>query len=190
MNVLETHRQPLTVRGPRGSGGLDALSRSVLGPVVGLLLIAASRLPRPGAGCDESPAWAAAISGSMISHRPIERVDEWHLRMDVTGTESSASTDLPIRRTRRSDPYVQVWELHLHTARRYLVQPGHLAIVKIAATIDLSIGSLILKSRVSIAGPPATIQWPLTPESVGFVDHRLDRHDELDGCDSVHERAP
>lgn len=138
----------------------------VLAPVVGLLLIAAFAFTAaPARAAMSRPAWAAGDFWVYDFSSGLSNVStNGTLRMDVTGTES-----VSVNGSSYSTYHVAA-TLTFKFGSFTFTQPADiwysqdtLAIVRIAATIDLSIGSLILKSRVSIAGnPPQTIQWPLT----------------------------
>jgi hypothetical protein len=138
----------------------------VLAPAVGLLLIVAFAFTAaPARAAMSRPAWAAgdfwvyayssALTGASTNGT---------LRMDVTGTES-------VNVNGSSYPtYHVAATLTIKFGSLTFTQPADiwynsdtLAIVKIVATVDLSFGSVSLKSKVSISGnPPQTIQWPLT----------------------------
>lgn len=137
-----------------------------LAPVVGLLLIAALAFTAaPARAAMTRPAWAAGdfwvydfsagLTGTSTNGT---------LRMEVTGTESTNvnGSSYPT--------YHVAATLTIKFGSLTFTQPADiwynsdtLAIVKIVATVDLSFGSVSLKSHVSISGkPPQSIQWPLT----------------------------
>src|SRR2546430_113861 len=138
----------------------------VLAPAVGLLLIAALAFTATSAqAATERPAWASgdfwvyeyssALTGTKITGT---------LRMDVTGTESvnvngssyptyhvAAVLTIPFGSFTLTLP-ADIW-----------YNSNTLAIVKIVATVNLTIGTISENSHVSISGnPPQIIQWPLT----------------------------
>jgi hypothetical protein len=137
-----------------------------LAPVLGLVLIAAfAFIAAPARAAMSRPAWAAGDFWVYDFSSGLSNVStNGTLRMDVTGTES-----VSVNGSAYSTYHVAA-TLTFKFGSFTFTQPADiwysqdtLAIVKIAATIDLSIGSLILNSRVSIAGnPPQAIQWPLT----------------------------
>jgi hypothetical protein len=137
-----------------------------LAPVVGLLLIVAFAFTAAPARADMGrPAWASGDFWVYDFSSGLSNVStNGTLRMDVTGTESVTvnGTSYPTYHVAAALTF-KFGPFTFNQPADIWYSSDTLAIVKIAASIDLSFGTIILKSHVSIAGnPPQTINWPLT----------------------------
>ena len=145
---------------------MHASARVVASGVAILLLASFALIPLPASAAMERPTWSRGdFWVYAFSSGATGTTTNGTLRMDVTGTES-----VTVNGTSYSAYHVDAvltipfgGSLVFTVPADIWFSTDTLAIVKLTAVVNLTLGTVSIDSTISVSGnPPQTIQWPLT----------------------------